>query len=82
MGPWHINGNVYGALRTAHTNHGAPTPTRSRFLRSFSPNQDTMSKGGSGNLIALPLQFAACPLNVPPVSHVIRRPALALTSED
>src|SRR5437899_12672402 len=45
-------------MRNSHANHGAPASSGSRFLRSLFPNQDTMPKGGLGNLIALPLQFA------------------------
>ena len=40
----------------AHPNNGAPTPTGPRFIRPLFPSQDTMPKGGFGNLIALPMQ--------------------------
>src|SRR5258708_30285564 len=36
--------------------YGVSSPTWTGFLRPFFPNQDTMPKGGLGNLIALPLQ--------------------------
>ena len=36
--------------------YGVPSPTWTGFVRPLFPNQDTMPKGGLGNLIALPLQ--------------------------
>src|SRR5258707_12742973 len=45
-------------MRNSDSNHGAQAPLGLDSYDRFFPNQDTMPKGGFGNLISLPLQFA------------------------